>query len=90
MPRKLLIFGNGLGMSLDQNHFSLQNALNDIWNRQGFLSAHHKQLIEACVGNAGAPPGEDHLGPFQVAATCCQALNKIAQETGVKETGVRS
>src|SRR5690606_1730386 len=32
MDRKLLIFGNGLGMAIDANHYSLTNALNTVWS----------------------------------------------------------
>ncbi len=32
MSRKLLIFGNGLGMAIDHNHYSLTNALNTVWS----------------------------------------------------------
>ncbi|MFZ6773714.1 hypothetical protein ACO0LB_13440 [Undibacterium sp. SXout7W] len=44
MPRKLVIFGNGLGMAIDPVHFSLQPALEEIWERDNFLSNAQKQL----------------------------------------------
>lgn len=31
MTRKLLIFGNGLGMAIDPSHYSLPHALNTVW-----------------------------------------------------------
>lgn len=31
MPRKTLIFGNGLGMALDARHFSLTDAMAAAW-----------------------------------------------------------
>lgn len=77
MPRKLIIFGNGLGMALDPEHFSLDAALADIWNREGFLSPEQKSLIERCLGRAGAPEGEHELDQLHRAVTYCKALNQI-------------
>lgn len=48
MDRKLIIFGNGLGMALDPKHFSLQRALQDVWDEKDFLFAKQKELIEHC------------------------------------------
>ncbi|MDE1244183.1 SIR2 family protein [Vibrio aestuarianus] len=77
MTRKLLIFGNGLGMALDQNHFSLAAALEEIWNRDGFLTEEQKRLIERCLGRGGAPEGEYELDTLHQAITHCKALNRI-------------
>lgn len=77
MPRKLIIVGNGLGMALDQAHFSLDVALADIWNREGFLSPEQKGLIERCLGRQGAPNGEHELDQLHRAVTYCKALNQI-------------
>lgn len=57
MARKLIIFGNGLGMALDPAHFSLDRALADIWYRPNFLTDIHKQLIERCLQRQGPPAG---------------------------------
>lgn len=77
MPRKLIIFGNGLGMALDPAHFSLNAALTDIWEREGFLSIDQKRLIERCLGREGAPAGEHELDLLHRAVTYCKALNQI-------------
>lgn len=77
MVRKLIIFGNGLGMSLDPAHFSLTAALEEIWEREGFLSLEQQQLIERCLGRVGAPENEDELDLLHQAVTHCKSLNKI-------------
>ncbi|SFU50085.1 SIR2-like domain-containing protein [Pseudoduganella namucuonensis] len=77
MPRKLIIFSNGLGMALDPAHFSLNTALAEIWNREYFLTNEHKRLIERCIGRPGAPVGEHELDQLHRAVTYCKALNQI-------------
>ncbi|WP_152948678.1 hypothetical protein [Vibrio parahaemolyticus] len=77
MTRKLIIFGNGLGMALDAQHFSLKAALKDIWDKPDFLTLEQQQLIERCLGRAGAPEGEDELDLLHQAVTHCKSLNRI-------------
>ncbi|EGR3456668.1 hypothetical protein DMK83_25315 [Vibrio parahaemolyticus] len=77
MARKLIIFGNGLGMALDHQHFSLQSALEDIWNREDFLTLKQQELIERSLGRGGAPKGEHELDQLHQAVTYCKALNRI-------------
>lgn len=77
MARKLIIFGNGLGMALDHQHFSLQSALEDIWNKADFLTLEQKGLIERSLGRGGAPEGEHELDQLHQAVTYCKALNRI-------------
>ena len=74
MSRKLLIFGNGLGMALDHNHFSLDAALLEIWNRPNFLTDVQRQLIERCLRRPGAPEGEHELDTLHQAITHCKSL----------------
>lgn len=77
MTRKLVIFGNGLGMSLDPAHFSLTAALEEIWERENFLTLEQQQLIERCLGRPGAPQEEDELDLLHQAAIHCKSLNLI-------------
>lgn len=79
MGRKLLIFGNGLGMALDHAHFSLDRALAEIWNRPNFLTDVQRQLIERCLGRQGAPEGEHELDTLHQVITCCKALTHIGE-----------
>jgi hypothetical protein len=80
MARKLLIFGNGLGMALDPQHFSLTNALNEIWNREDFLTDGQKALIERCLERNGAPESEEELNTLHYVVTYCKELNKIGDD----------
>lgn len=80
MPRKLIIVGNGLGMALDPEHFSLGTALADIWAKEGFLNPKQKNLIARCLGRNGAPKGELELDQLHRAVTYCKALNQIGVE----------
>lgn len=77
MSRKLLIFGNGLGMAVDQQHFSLARALESVWERPGVLSPQQKELISRCVNHEGPPEGEPELDLLHVAVTSCEALERI-------------
>lgn len=79
MTRKLLIVGNGLGMALDDEHFSLAAASEEIWNRPGFLSDAQKQLIERCLQRSGAPERERELDTLHQAVTYCKALSQIGE-----------
>ncbi|MDZ4298795.1 MAG: DUF4917 family protein [Moraxellaceae bacterium] len=79
MGRKLIIFGNGLGMALNREHFSLAAALEDIWNRPDFLTEEQKQLIERCLQRGGAPEGEHELDTLHQAITYCKALSQIGE-----------
>ena len=79
MARKLIIFGNGLGMAIDPVHFSLTAALGNVWDRKGFLTLQQKQLIGRCIGRDGAPESEDELDLLHRAVTYCKSLNKIGE-----------
>lgn len=78
MPRKTLIFGNGLGMALDPRHFSLTNAMADVWADPVALPDVQKQLISQCVGGNGAiPEREDQLDPLHLVISACKTLASI-------------
>lgn len=76
--RKTLIFGNGLGMALDPNHFYLPNALQQIWDGNA-LDPIHRDLISACLPHqlGNCPQGEDDLDKLHVAITSCEYLGAI-------------
>lgn len=79
MARKLIIFGNGLGMALNPAHFSLDRALAEIWERPNFLTDVHKQLIQRCLQRQGPPEGEEELDTLHQAVTYCKALTHIGE-----------
>lgn len=79
MPRKLIIFGNGLGMATDPNHFLLANAIRDVWQMPNVLSDYQKDLICRCTGRQGRhPAGEEELGTLHQAVAACKTLNEIS------------
>jgi hypothetical protein len=77
MPRKIIIVGNGLGMAIDPNYFSLTNALNEIWNDPSILTDKHKELINRCTQSDNAPQSEDELDDLHLAITSCKTLKRI-------------
>ena len=76
MPRKTIIFGNGLGMALNHQAFSLDRALGVVWDDPDILSAAQKQLICNCLPDdrVGRPQGEDELDKLQLALSACDFL----------------
>lgn len=76
MDRKLLIFGNGLGMAIDSNHYSLNNALNKVWNDTSMWSdIQHRGLIQNCIPTGNCPVSEDELDKLHLVSTSCDFLN---------------
>lgn len=63
MPRKTVIFGNGLGMALDHQAFSLDRALSVVWDDPDMLSDAQKELICNCLPDdrAGRPEESKRL-----------------------------
>jgi hypothetical protein len=83
MPRKTLIFGNGLGMALDQEFFSLDNAIGRVWDGEGALDEGAKDLIRSCLvedGNVDRPHGEDDLDNLQLVVSACDFLGRVGRQ----------
>ena len=74
--RKLLIFGNGLGMAIDPQHFGLANALQTVWNSYPNNDP-IKTLMQNCIPTGQNPISEDELDNLHVAATSCNFLNTL-------------
>ncbi|MCA0044730.1 hypothetical protein [Celeribacter litoreus] len=70
MTKKLIIIGNGLGMALDPDHFSLMKAMTRVWE-SGTLSTKEKELIGALEGieTETGPTSEEELISTQIALT---------------------
>lgn len=76
--RKLLIFGNGLGMAIDSAHFSLTNALQCIWTNQDFWrDLNERNLIQQCIPSYRCPQSEDDMDRLHLAAVSCNFLKEI-------------
>lgn len=77
--RKVIIFGNGLGMALNDNAFSLKVAIENIWESE-CLSTEEKQLISDCLPDGNVfdfPEGEEDMDHLYVAEICCRMLSKL-------------
>lgn len=81
MPRKTLIFGNGLGMALDHEHFSLARALEDVWAHPRHVPDIQKRMISRCIDNDGrAPNGEEQLDTLHLIVASCNTINSIGDD----------
>jgi hypothetical protein len=75
MTRKLIIFGNGIGMALSPENFGLASVMPKVWNGttadgQPLLSHSQKQLIAGCIEGVEketGPSNENQLMGAQVA-----------------------
>jgi hypothetical protein len=78
VARSILITGNGIGLALDQDYFSLQNGLESVWNNTEHLSTEHKELILSAIEGTTAevpPSSEDQLDKLQVAIVATEFLS---------------
>ena len=85
MERKLLFFGNGLGMSLDPDHFRLETAIQTVWG-SAVLDEKQKELISNCLPEKPAgsyPKGEHELGLVQGALVACDVLSSLSDGNGI-------
>jgi len=80
--RKTIIFGNGLGMALDPNYFSLDRAIGEVWADDAILDDVGKTLIKNCLPDQtdARPHGEDDLDTLQVALSACELLSRIGED----------
>lgn len=82
MSRKTVIFGNGLGMALSPQKFSLQYALDQVWNDTDVLDETQKELIRACLPKGqNQPCAENDLDTLQSALSACDFLAGIHCES---------
>lgn len=73
-----VICGNGLGMAIDEKHFSLRRALKYIWQRETILNSKQKELIQNCIDQERAPESEEDLDTYQKVIPVCKSLNNLA------------
>jgi hypothetical protein len=83
--RNTIIFGNGLGMALDNEYFLLESGLKTIWNTSDNLTEDHKRLIRTALPdpNCEYPKSEEMLADIQLAIFASQILKVI--EKGKEE-----
>ncbi|MEC5080545.1 hypothetical protein [Xanthomonas oryzae] len=77
MARKTLIFGNGLGIALDPDFFSLDRAIGRVWDENTVLDDMTKNLVRFCLGDdADRPHGEEDLDDLQLVVSACDFLSR--------------
>lgn len=81
MPRKTIIFGNGLGMAVDPEFFHLDRAIGRVWENGELLDKAQRQLIQQCLpGNGVArPTGEHELDVLQRVVSACEFLGNVGR-----------
>ena len=82
MERSTIIMGNGLGMALDPKYFSLDRALEDVWDKPDFLTDVQKTLITKCLAKQGAverPKSEDDLDILHRVVVACEYLVGVGE-----------
>jgi hypothetical protein len=82
--RKTIIFGNGLGMALDSQYFTLEKAIAEIWDNGASLTDIDKDLIRKCLYaqdcQSDKPSCEDDLEVLQRAVGACDILKEICED----------
>jgi len=80
IKRCTVIFGNGLGMALDSNYFSLETALYHVWENTDNLTQDDKNLIIGAIKNTTQetpPKSEEQLDNLQVAIYAAEYLSNL-------------
>lgn len=82
MKRKCLFFGNGIGRSINNEYFKLENGIAHVWNipeKDGGLTDDDKLRICQLTGKISSDPphGEDDLLNLHTANTSCKNLKKV-------------
>ncbi|WAT13709.1 hypothetical protein [Xanthomonas fragariae] len=74
--RKTLIFGNGLGMALDPEFYSLDSAIGWAWDGEGIFDEATRNLVRYCLVDAAAerPHSEDDMDALQLVVSSCDFL----------------
>lgn len=87
--RKLAIFGNGLGRSIDNDYYDLGKALQAAWDNPAALDNTQKQLIWQCLppdlfedDQLRAPKSETELDTLQRVLAACDEISKHEYDGG--------
>lgn len=92
MPKQLLIFGNGLGRSIDNDFYSLTRVLQESWADRNVVDEVQKRLICACLDNGviendlQALTEEEQLANLQKVLNACDIIARF-EERVQSETG---
>lgn len=83
MARKLVIFGNGLGRALDNDHFNLTAAMRSVWASEDCLTPAQKDLIATAIEGVeieNGPENEEQLFGTQLALLACELLKEATND----------
>ena len=84
MSRSTIIFGNGLGMALDPDYFTLKSAMSNVWENPDYLTLEQKELITNCLQAQNSwndfPQSEDDLDVLHVVVNACNFLARVASK----------
>lgn len=86
MAKKLVLFGNGLGRTLDNTIYSLDHALSMVWKDATTLSEVQKRLISQCLPEDSTetrPSSEEDLERLQQVLAACEVLQSVPLEGNV-------
>ena len=83
--RKLLLFGNGLGMALKPDFFNLEKALSCVWNYNCIITPYEKKLISFCLPTEilTPPSREEQLDHLHMAVNACELLDHIYKKNHI-------
>ncbi|WP_106744420.1 hypothetical protein [Yoonia maritima] len=82
MSRSLIIIGNGIGMALDPDKFSLKHVMPDVW-KNGCLNTSQKELIADClegVEKDTGPTAEDQMMRAQLAQLGHELITDVVEK----------
>ena len=86
--RKLIIFGNGIGRSLNNNFFMLERGLREAWYDETILKHEDRELINICRNPSGLveefsgpPEHEDELDDLQRVVAACDVISIYDKKT---------
>lgn len=86
MPRKTIVFGNGIGMALSIDSFSLDVALTSVWEDGNLLTDDERALIRHCLPDDREedwPSSEVDLDMLQRVLSACDFLAEIDDIDGL-------
>lgn len=86
MKRSVIVVGNGLGMALDSEYFSLAKGLETVWHSTVSLSEQQKNLVNSAMPkrlSMDYPSSEDELDELQLAIVVSEWL-KDFESSNVK------
>lgn len=87
MSKKLIVFGNGLGMALNPDHFLLTNAMNRVWACPSRLSEGEKRTLGSLKGieKETGPQSEDDLTSAQIALAYLSSFQARLGDQALRE-----